>query len=122
VSLFWALDAAAAGQALRAGLLRCPDCRGALRPWATARATVRLPGGGQTRLTPHRARCPSCRRTHVLLPAQIVPRHAYTADVIGAARLATAHSTRRATTAGRRRRARELESCRARHRARCIDL
>lgn len=98
--MLWVLDAAAARQALRAGLLRCPDCRGALRPWATARSrTVRLPGGGQTRLTPDRARCTDCLRSHVLLPAQVVPRRAYSADVIGASLLAAARGTSRATIA-----------------------
>lgn len=98
--MLWVVDTAAARQALRAGLLRCPDCRGVLRPWARARSrAVRLPGGRQTRLTPDRARCPACRRTHVLLPAQLVPRRAYSADVIGAALLAAAHGTSRAATA-----------------------
>jgi transposase-like protein len=97
VIVLWVLDAAAARQALRAGLLRCPDCRGALRPWATSRSrTVRLPGGGQTRLTPDRARC---LRSHVLLPAQVVPRRAYSADVIGASLLAAARGTRASTAA-----------------------
>jgi transposase-like protein len=100
VTVLWVLDAAAARQALRAGLLRCPDCRAALRPWATARSrTVRLPGGGQTRLTPDRARCAGCLRSHVLLPAQVVPRRAYSADVIGASLLAAARGTSRASTA-----------------------
>jgi transposase-like protein len=100
VTVLWVLDPAAAQQALRAGLLRCPDCRGALRPWATARSrTVRLPGGGQTRLTPDRARCTGCLRSHVLLPAQVGPRRAYSADVIGASLLAAARGTSRATIA-----------------------
>ncbi|MGW6413537.1 DUF6431 domain-containing protein [Streptomyces vinaceus] len=98
--MLWVVDAIAARQALRAGLLSCPDCRGVLRPWATARArTVRLPGGRQARFTPDRARCASCCRTHVLLPAQLVPRRAYSADVIGAALLAAAHGTSRTVTA-----------------------
>jgi hypothetical protein len=42
------------------------------------------------KITPVRARCraEACRHTHVVLPAQVVPRRAYTAEAVGAALLA----------------------------------
>lgn len=98
--MLWVVDAAAARQMLRARLLRCPDCRGVLRPWATARPRhVRQADGAQEHMTPDRARCASCRRTHVLLPASVVPRHAYGVGIIGSALLARAQGTARAAIA-----------------------
>ena len=91
--MIFVVDAGVARQAVAGGLLRCPDegCGGVLRPWASARARrVRVPGGGQASLRPGRARCASCRRTHVLLPAACIPRRAYSAGVIGAALLGNA--------------------------------
>jgi transposase-like protein len=100
VIVIWVVDVVAARRALRAGLLRCPDCRGALGPWATARARrIRVLGGRQIELAPDRGRCRECRRTHVLLPAQVVPRSGYSVDVIGAALLATARGDSRRTIA-----------------------
>ena len=46
---------------------------------------VRLLGGAVARLRPPRARCRSCGRTHVLLPAWCVPRRADSVEVIGTA-------------------------------------
>jgi hypothetical protein len=40
VIVLWVVDAEAARRLLRAGLLRCPDCRGTLRAWASARAAA----------------------------------------------------------------------------------
>ena len=80
-------DAAAASAGLASGLLACPSCRaGRLRPWGHGRERViRLPGGATARLRPQRARCGSCGRTHILLPAWCVPRRADAVEVIGAA-------------------------------------
>ncbi|MEU9056537.1 DUF6431 domain-containing protein [Streptomyces sp. NPDC048384] len=98
--MIWVVDAVASRAALRAGLLHCPDCRGALGPWATARARrIRVLDGRQVEVTPDRARCRACRRTHVLLPAQVVPRSGYSAGVIGAALLATARGDSRPAVA-----------------------
>jgi len=89
VIVLWVVDAEAARRLLRAGRLRCPDCRGTLRGWASARPRrVRLPGGVEETLRPDRSRCAACRRTHVLLPASCVPRRAYGVEVVGQALLA----------------------------------
>ena len=75
-----------AEQTLLAGQLACPTCQGVLRPhgWARRR-TIRGPGARRLVVTPRRARCPSCARTHVVLPAELVPRRADSAEVIGQA-------------------------------------
>lgn len=78
---------------LRAGELRCP-CGGGLAPWGHARRRgVRGVGG----LRPRRARCGSCRVTHVLLAVSCLLRRADGVEVIGAALRA------KATGAGHRR-------------------
>jgi hypothetical protein len=79
-------DAAAASADLAAGQLACPSCgTGRLARWGHGRERViRLPGG-TARLRPDRARCRSCRRTHILLPAWCAPRRADAIEVIGAA-------------------------------------
>jgi hypothetical protein len=92
--LIFVADADGARRALRGGELRCPDCRdGVLGGWGTAR-TRRLRGaaGEPMKITPVRARCraKTCRRTHVLLPARVVPRRACTAEAVGAALLSEA--------------------------------
>ena len=59
---------------LAAGTLTCPSCTGPLQPWGHARArTVRDHGTTVVALRPRRARCRSCRGTHVLLPAVVAP-------------------------------------------------
>ena len=80
-------DAAAASASLAGGLLACPSCgSGRLRRWGRGRERqVRLLGGAVARLRPARARCRSCGRTHVLLPAWCVPRRADSVEVIGTA-------------------------------------
>jgi hypothetical protein len=43
---------------------------------------------GLVEITSDRGRCGSCRCTHVLLPAFVVPRRGYTAEMLGSALLA----------------------------------
>jgi transposase-like protein len=78
-------DAAAASADLAGGLLACPSCgTGRLRRWGHGRERViRLLGGATARLRPQRARCGSCRRTHLLLPSWCAPRRADGIEVIG---------------------------------------
>ena len=87
------LDPDAARTALAAGELACPQpgCGGRLRPWSKARARrIRGRDGTSVRLCPDRGRCRACRRSHVLLPAQFLPRRAYDVHVVGAALLEAA--------------------------------
>ena len=79
-------DAAAASAGLAGGLLACPSCgTGRLARWGHGRERViRLLDGAATRLRPDRARCRSCRRTHILLPSWCVPRRADAIQVIAA--------------------------------------
>ena len=88
------IDIADLGQAetdLAAGTLTCPSCTGPLQPWGHARArTVRDHGTTVVALRPCRARCRTCRGTHVLLPAVVAPRRADTTAVIGSALQASA--------------------------------
>ncbi len=75
---------------LMSGALSCPACTGRLRPWGWARPrTIRVAGGGEVqrgiRHRPRRARCASCRCTHVLLPVSLAARRADCAVVIAAA-------------------------------------
>jgi hypothetical protein len=78
-------DAAAACADLAGGLLACPSCGiGRLARWGHGRERViRLLDGATTRLRPDRARCRSCRRTHILLPSWCAPRRADAIEVIG---------------------------------------
>jgi len=80
-------DAAAASADLAGGMLACPSCRaGRLKRWGYGRErAVRLLGGATARLRPPRARCGSCRRTHLLLPSWCAPRRADAIEVIGTA-------------------------------------
>jgi len=80
-------DAAAACASLAGGLLACPSCgAGRLRRWGHGRERqVRLLGGAVARLRPARARCRSCGRTHILLPAWCAPRRADSVEVIATA-------------------------------------
>jgi hypothetical protein len=79
---------------LAGGMLTCPSCTGPLQPWGHARArTVRDHGTSVVALRPRRARCRSCRGTHVLLPAVVAPRRADTTAVIGSALQASARGT-----------------------------
>lgn len=72
-------------RSLRSGQLTCPSCGGVIAPWGHARARPARAPEGTVRHRPRRARCASCRRTHVLLPARWLLRRADAASVIGAA-------------------------------------
>lgn len=83
-------DSVEVERVLRAGLLGC-DCGGQLRPWGRARErVVRRAGGDEDRRSPRRSRCSSCRRTHVLSPADSLFRRRDAVGVIGAALTARA--------------------------------
>lgn len=81
------LDADARAADLAAGELACLSCPdGRLAPWGYGRKrAVRLRGGRVARLRPRRARCRSCRRTHLLLPSWCASRRTDGIEVIGAA-------------------------------------
>lgn len=70
---------------LRLGKLRCPHCRGELRPWGSARPRILRLREGQEPLTPRRGRCRACSKTSVLLPDRFLERRVDEAAVIGAA-------------------------------------
>jgi len=82
------LDPADAERDLAASSIACPSC-GRLRPWGYARTRL-LRGlrGVRRSVRPRRARCGDCAATHVLLPADVPPRHADTVEVVAAALLA----------------------------------
>lgn len=70
---------------LAAGRVGCPGCGGRLARWGFGSERELRTLGGVRRLRPRRARCSSCRATHVLEPASTVPRLRDTAEVVGAA-------------------------------------
>jgi uncharacterized protein DUF6431 len=79
---------------LAAGTLACPGCTRPPRPWGRARTrTVRDHGHTTLALRARRARCRTCRVTHVLLPAVVTLRRAGTTAVIGSALLASTRET-----------------------------
>ena len=80
-------DRSAVEQSLFAGELRCPSCRGELRPWSSARMRAVREQGRETALTPRRSRCTSCAKTHVLLPDTTLLRRRDALVSIGAALL-----------------------------------
>lgn len=87
-------DGADVERQLTAGGLACPACAGVLGGWGWARQRqVRGLDGKVSRLTPRRARCRDCGRTHVLLPAWCLARRADEAAVIGIALEAKAAGT-----------------------------
>ena len=87
-------DPVRAETALAAGTLACPGCARPLRPWGHARTrTVRDHGPTVLALRPRRARCRTCRVTHVLLPTAATLRRADSTAVIGSALLASARGT-----------------------------
>lgn len=65
------------------GALACPACGGVLAGWGRARERQVRGRDGVSRLTPRRARCRGCSRTHVLLPVTCLARRADEAAVIG---------------------------------------
>jgi hypothetical protein len=83
-------DPAVVDAGLAASTIRCPSCSaGWLRPWGYARLrVVRGLRGARLRVRPRRGRCSSCAATQVLLPADLVPRHADTVQVVTSALLA----------------------------------
>jgi transposase-like protein len=96
------LDPVRAEADLAASSISCPSCSsGRLRPWGYARARV-LRGSRQTRraVCPRRARCAACRATHVLVPADVAPRHADTLEVVVTALLAALAGAGHRTIAG----------------------
>ncbi|HJY58026.1 MAG TPA: DUF6431 domain-containing protein, partial [Streptosporangiaceae bacterium] len=78
-------DAAVASADLAGGQLAYPSCgTGRLARWGHGRERViRLLGSATAWLRPDRARCRSCRRTHILLPSWCAPRRADAIEVIG---------------------------------------
>ena len=78
---------------LAAGALTCPGCGGTLRPWGHARPRRVRDLATTVALRPRRARCSTCRVTHVLLPGTVLPRRADATAVIGTALLASARGT-----------------------------
>lgn len=87
---------------LAGGNLECPVCAGVLGPWGWARGRVLRARDVQQWLRPRRARCRSCRATHVLLPVVVLARRRDAVEVIGAALAA------KVAGAGHRRIAREV--------------
>jgi hypothetical protein len=79
------VDAHAARHALAAGRLTCPSCDGSLRPWGRTRARTVAGHRGTATVRLDRARCRSCRATHVVLPADLVAGRSYPIALIGAA-------------------------------------
>jgi transposase-like protein len=71
------IDARAARQALAAGRLACPTCGGMLRPWGRTGERTVIEATGAIAVRLDRARCRSCRATHVVLPATLIPRRSY---------------------------------------------
>jgi transposase-like protein len=85
------LDPSTTALELAAGALVCREngCDGVLGPWGHARTRwLRLGPGRSEAHTPRRARCRSCGRTHVLVPARSYPRRPDTVETVGAALLA----------------------------------
>jgi transposase-like protein len=82
--------AARLGVAMASGRLRCSVCQGTLRPWGYARRRWIRDRTRYLRLRPRRARCQSCRRTHVVLPDRTLLRRLDRVEVIGAALTASA--------------------------------
>ena len=83
------VDAVRVESRLAAGGIECPRCGdGVLAGWGHARA--RWIDGLEDSLRPRRARCRSCRATHVLLPVTVLLRRAYAAERIWAALVARA--------------------------------
>jgi len=82
-------------RALRAGELSCPGCGSRVALHGFARRRVLRTLSGPRELAPRRARCSSCKKTHVVLPGEVVPRRRDDAGVIGAALLRAASGVRR---------------------------
>jgi hypothetical protein len=70
---------------LLGGLLRCPGCEEALRPWGWARSRDVRELAVVVIVRPRRSLCAGCACTHVLLPELLLARRADAAAVIGEA-------------------------------------
>jgi hypothetical protein len=70
---------------LLGGLLRCPGCEEALRPWGWARSRGVRELAVVVIVRPRRSLCAGCACTHVLLPELLLARRADAAAVIGEA-------------------------------------
>jgi hypothetical protein len=79
------VDSAEVEARLASGALVCPGCASSLGPWGWARARSLRAVAGSVVIRPRRARCLSCRVSHVLLPVFALLRRADLAEVIGAA-------------------------------------
>lgn len=75
---------------LAGGSVSCPLCEGTLQRWGFARWRILRGRAAPVAVRPRRARCRSCRSTHVLLPDGLLVRRVDTAEVIGAALSAAA--------------------------------
>lgn len=85
------LDLAKAEADLARGGRSCRSCGQSLAPWGFARArSVAGPDGTRVRVRPRRARCRGCGATHVLLPAQVLPRCSAGSELVGQVLLAAA--------------------------------
>ena len=84
VSMVWS-DPERVESDLLSGVVGCPLCGGVLGGWGFARWRVLRSEAGPVALRPRRARCRSCRSTHVLLPDAVLARRVDTVAVIGAA-------------------------------------
>jgi hypothetical protein len=79
------VDSAEVEARLASGALVRPGCAGSLGPWGWARVRSLRGVAGSVVVRPWRARCLSCRVSHVLLPVFALLRRADLAEVIGAA-------------------------------------
>jgi len=79
---------------LGAGEISCPDCGARVVAWGFARQRVIRTLGSSRAIIPRRARCSSCKKTHVVLPAEVVVRRRDDAGVIGRALLRAANGAR----------------------------
>jgi hypothetical protein len=73
-------DPVAVEERLGSGRLACPGCSGVLAGWGRARGRQVRDTEAALWIVPRRARCTSCRATHVLLPLVLLVRRADTAD------------------------------------------
>ena len=91
--MLFVLDPEAAATRVADGVQPCPasDCSGFFQPWGSARTRpVRLLGGGTDSVTPRRARCRQCDRTHVFIPVRAFPRRTDSIETVWAALAAAA--------------------------------
>jgi transposase-like protein len=83
-------DAARVETELLAGMMTCPACGGVLDPWGFARSRWLRTEESFVVLRPRRARCRSCKKTHVLLSDVALARRVDVVAVIGTALVAAA--------------------------------